>query len=144
MKQFILLEKSEKQKKITDLHNSSLCRSVIIFIFAASKRKYPCCTKARPSTAPVRNPSPMICNSRVTARFLALWQSFTTGQGCCTKITEHFIRSRGHLLVATSFCQLGIDSIQFTMLNLVILIIEKKEEKQVQRQQIVVLHNNNC
>ena len=38
-----------------------------------TKRKYPSCTKARPTTAPVRNPSPMICNSRVTARFLALW-----------------------------------------------------------------------
>ena len=69
-----------------------------------AKRKYPSCTKARPTTAPVRNASPMICNSRVTARFLALWQSFTTGQGCCTKITEHFIRSRGYLWWSRVFC----------------------------------------
>ena len=32
----------------TDLHNSSLRRSVILSIFAPSKRKYPSCTKARP------------------------------------------------------------------------------------------------
>ena len=61
------------------------------------KTEVPKLYESSPKAAPVRNPSPMICNSRVTARFLALWQSFTTGQGCCTKITEHFIRSRGYL-----------------------------------------------